>query len=98
VDFDRAELEAVLPAIRHWARTHETPDAALFGFASGGALSPREIARDLDDPSPLVQQFLGIVAFRVRRSSATEVAARFYGEDTGPETLVSNDLPPQAQV
>ena len=92
------ELELVLPAIASWAERHPEPDAELIAFAQGDQLTPREIAMQLYDPGPLVRQFLGVVAFRVRRSSATEVAGRFYGTDPGAGAVAEQDLRPTGGV
>jgi hypothetical protein len=83
MEFELSEIEAVVPAIEYWAGTHSDPDMPLIAFAESGTLSPREIGEQVNDPGPLVRQFLGIVAFRVRRSSSREVAARFYGDEPG---------------
>jgi hypothetical protein len=76
------ERTTVLEAVEEWASHHPFPDDPVISFAGGVRLTPRELAKEVANNTPVGERVLSVIAFGIHRSSLEEVLASFQQKTT----------------
>ncbi len=71
------ERDQLSHALNAWLLRHPTPDEPVYRLAGDGALSPRQVVKEVDARSETGLAILEILEYSVRRSSLEDVVASF---------------------
>ena len=86
------QRRAVAVAIQAWAQRHPTPDRPVWGYAEAPPhgremLSPRELARELEEQTHTGEDFLRAARFALLEMSFDEYVASIHRSATEPGWL-----------